>query len=52
MGPDPAGVLDWMRALPDPVAVAYETDARDVMHLALLLRLDEYTPARVPTLEQ
>lgn len=24
LGPDPAGVLDWMRALPGPVAVAYE----------------------------
>ncbi|WP_134773438.1 IS110 family transposase [Ornithinimicrobium flavum] len=26
-----------------------KTDARDAMHLARLLRLDEYTPVRVPT---
>jgi transposase len=29
-----------------------KTDAKDAVHLARLLRLDEYTPVSVPTLEQ
>ena len=29
-----------------------KTDARDAMHLARLLRLDEITPVAVPTIEQ
>jgi len=81
-------VLDWVRSLPGPVAVAYEagptgfglsrfltaagircevvapsklqrpagdrvkTDARDAVHLARLLRLDEYVPVAVPTVDQ
>jgi transposase len=81
-------ILDWIRSLPGPVAVAYEagptgfglyravtaagircevaapsklqrpsgdrvkTDARDAVHLARLLRLDEYTPVAVPTVGQ
>ncbi len=81
-------VVRWVRALPGPVAVAYEagptgfglsraltdagircevlapsklqrpagdrvkTDARDALHLAKLLRLDEFTPVRVPPAEE
>jgi transposase len=81
-------VLDWVRALPGPVAVVYEagptgfdlcralsaagircevaapsklqrpagdrvkTDARDAVHLARLLRLDEVTAVAIPTREQ
>jgi transposase len=77
-------VLDWLRELPGPVAVAYEagptgfglardltaagvrcviaapsmlqrpagdrikTDARDALHLARLLRMDEIVEVRVP----
>jgi len=87
-GYDPAGVLDWVRSLPQPVAVTYEagptgfalarmftaagiecvvaapsklqrpsgdrvkTDARDALHLARLLRLDEIVAVRVPSIEQ
>jgi transposase len=83
--PEHAGVLGWIRALPGPVAVAYEagptgfglaralsaalvrcevvapsklqrpagdrikTDARDALHLARLLRLDEVVSVRVPS---
>lgn len=81
-------VLDWVRSLPGPVAVAYEagrtgfglsrfltaagircevvapsklqrpagdrvkTDARDAVHLARLLRLDEFVPVAIPTVDQ
>lgn len=81
-------ITSWLRALPGPVAVAYEdgptgfglyrhlsgagircvvvapsklqrpagdrvkTDAKDAVHLARLLRLDEVTPVAIPTLEQ
>jgi transposase len=81
-------VLDWLRELPAPVAVAYEagptgfglvrqlttagvrcvvaapsklqrpagdrikTDARDALHLARLLRMDQIVEVRVPTIEQ
>ena len=81
-------VLEWVRSLPGPVAVAYEagptgfglyraltaagvrcevaapsklqrpagdrvkTDARDAVHLARLLRLDEVVSVAVPTPEQ
>ena len=81
-------VLDWLRRLPGPVAVAYEagptgfglaravaaagircevaapsklsrpggdrvkTDARDALHLARLLRNDDLTSVRVPTVTQ
>jgi transposase len=81
-------VLEWVRSLPGPVAVAYEagptgfglyralraagvrcevaapsklqrpsgdrvkTDARDAVHLARLLRLDEVTAVAVPTVDQ
>jgi transposase len=81
-------IREWLRALPGPVAVAYEagptgfglartlaadgircvvaapsklqrpcgdrvkTDARDAMHLARLLRMDELTPVALPTPEQ
>ena len=83
--PTPEVVIGWVRSLPGPAAVTYEsgptgfglardlaaaglrcevaaasklqrpagdrvkTDARDAMHLARLLRLDEVTSARVPT---
>lgn len=30
----------------------HKTDARDALHLAKLLRLDEYVPVRVPTESQ
>jgi transposase len=81
-------VLDWLRELPGPVAVAYEagptgfglarqltaagvrcvvaapsklqrpaadrvkTDARDALHLARLLRMDQIVEVRVPGIEQ
>ncbi len=81
-------ILAWVRSLPGPCAVVYEsgptgyglaraltgagvrcevaaasklqrpagdrvkTDARDAMHLAKLLRLDEYTGVRVPSVQQ
>jgi transposase len=81
-------ILEWVRSVPGPVAVAYEagptgfglfralnsagircvvaapsklqrpsgdrvkTDARDAVHLARLLRLDEVTPVSVPTADQ
>jgi transposase len=81
-------ILDWLRSLPGPVAIAYEagptgfwlyravtaagircavaapstlqrpsgdrvkTDARDAVHPARLLRLDEITAVSVPTLNQ
>ena len=81
-------VLDWLRELPAPVAVAYEagptgfglargltaagvrcvvaapsklqrpaadrikTDARDALHLARLLRMDQIVQVRVPGVEQ
>ena len=81
-------ILDWVRTLPDPVAVAYEagptgfglfraltaagvrcvvaapsklqrpsgdrvkTDAKDAVHLARLLRLDEITSVSVPSADQ
>jgi transposase len=81
-------VLDWVRALPGPVAVVYEagptgfdlcralsaagircevaapsklqrpagdrvkTDAKDAVHLARLLRLDEITAVTVPSVDQ
>jgi transposase len=81
-------ILDWVRSLPGPVAVAYEagptgfglfraltgagircevaapsklqrpsgdrvkTDAKDAVHLARLLRLDEVTSVSVPTVGQ
>jgi transposase len=35
-----------------PAGDRVKTDARDAMHLARLLRLDEVVPVRVPTLEQ
>lgn len=35
-----------------PAADRVKTDARDAMHLARLLRLDEIVPVTVPTLEQ
>jgi transposase len=82
--PSAPAVLDWLRELPGPVAVAYEagptgyglaralttagircvvaapskvqrpagdrikTDARDALHLARLLRMDELVEVRVP----
>ena len=81
-------ILEWVRSLPQPAAVAYEagptgfglyrslsaagvrcevvapsklqrpsgdrvkTDAKDAVHLARLLRLDEVTAVSVPTVEQ
>ena len=81
-------ILEWVRSVPGPVAVAYEagptgfglfraltaagvrcvvaapsklqrpsgdrvkTDAKDAVHLARLLRLDEITPVSVPSTEQ
>ncbi|MEN8602902.1 IS110 family transposase [Microbacterium rhizosphaerae] len=81
-------ILEWVRGVPGPVAVAYEagptgfglhrtltaagvrcvvaapsklqrpsgdrvkTDARDAVHLARLLRLDEITPVSIPTADQ
>ena len=86
--PSAEAVLDWLRELPAPVAVAYEagptgfglarqltaagvrcvvaapsklqrpaadrikTDARDALHLARLLRMDEIVEVRVPSMEQ
>jgi transposase len=86
--PSAQAVLDWLRELPGPVAVAYEagptgfglarqltvagvrcvvaapsklqrpagdrikTDARDVLLLARLLRMDEIVEVRVPSIEQ
>lgn len=86
--PAPEAVLDWLRELPAPVAVAYEagptgfglarelaaagvrcvvaapsklqrpaadrikTDARDALHLARLLRMDQIVEVRVPSIEQ
>jgi transposase len=83
--PQHTDVLDWLGALPGPVAVAYEacsagfgparalsaasvrcevlapsrlrrpaavrvrTDAHSALHLAKLLRLDEFTAVRVPS---
>ncbi len=35
-----------------PAGDRVKTDARDAMHLARLLRMDEFTPVRVPTPEQ
>lgn len=84
LSPAHDAVLDWVRALPGPCAVAYEagptgfglaralgaagircqvaassklqrpagdrvkTDARDALHLARLLRMDEVVAVRVP----
>ncbi|MGK2901980.1 MAG: IS110 family transposase [Mycobacterium sp.] len=81
-------ILEWVRTLPGPVAIAYEagltgfglfraltaagarcvvaapsklqrpsgdrvkTDAKDAVHLARLLRLDEITPVAVPSVDQ
>jgi len=86
--PDHEEIRAWLKALPGPVAVAYEagptgfglarslravgircevlapsklqrpsgdrvkTDARDAVHLARLLRLDEYTAVSVPSVVQ
>jgi transposase len=86
--PSAEAVLDWLRELPTPAAVAYEagptgfglarqltaagvrcvvaapsklqrpaadrikTDARDALHLARLLRMDEIVEVRVPSVEQ
>src|SRR4051794_41252583 len=86
--PSADAVLDWLRELPAPVAVAYEagptgfglarqlsaagvrcvvaapsklqrsagdrvkTDARDALHLARLLRMDQIVEVRVPTVAQ
>lgn len=86
--PSAEAVLDWLRELPAPAAVAYEagptgfglarqltavgvrcvvaapsklqrpaadrikTDARDALHLARLLRMDEIVEVRVPSVEQ
>jgi transposase len=86
--PTAEDVLDWVRALPGPVAVTYEagptgfglyralteagircevaapskltrpagdrvkTDAKDAMLLARLLRMDEITPIRVPSITE
>jgi transposase len=86
--PSGEAVLDWLRELPAPVAVAYEagptgfdlarrltaagvrcvvaapsklqrpaadrvkTDARDALHLARLLRMDQIVEVRVPSVEQ
>ncbi|UQU68773.1 IS110 family transposase [Couchioplanes caeruleus] len=88
LAPAPAAVLDWLRRLPGPVAVAYEagptgfglarhlcaagvrcvvaapsklqrpagdrvkTDARDALHLARLLRMDQIVEVRVPGVVQ
>lgn len=86
--PSAVAVLDWLRELPGPAAVAYEagptgfdlarqlsaagvrcvvaapsklqrpaadrvkTDARDALHLARLLRMDQVVEVRVPGVEQ
>jgi len=86
--PSAQAVLDWLRELAGPVAVAYEagptgfglarelaaagvrcvvaapsrlqrpaadrvkTDARDALHLARLLRMDQIVEVRVPSVEQ
>jgi transposase len=86
--PSAEAVLDWLRRLPAPIAVAYEagptgfdlarqltsagvrcvvaapsklqrpvadrikTDARDALHLARLLRMDQIVEVRVPSIEQ
>jgi transposase len=88
LSPSHDQIGDWVRGLPQPVAVAYEagptgfglyrrlsaagvrcvvvapsklqrpagdrvkTDARDAVHLARLLRLDEVTPVAIPSADQ
>jgi transposase len=88
LAPTPPAVLDWLRRLPGPVAVAYEagptgfglarqlsatgvrcvvaapsklqrpagdrvkTDARDALHLARLLRMDQIVQVRAPSVAQ